>query len=369
MTACHPATAMMRSFRRRLAGVVGPVLLLAAGFAPVAAGQGSTSTTIVDGAVIHWNRDVPLAEDPRGFVLQYAGQVVEQTAALGETPPRARITGELRVEPIVSPREDGVPVPNDPWNRLGSVTVLTPSPSGGPPVELELIRFITGYGGATTFRQDLTSLAPLLQGTRTFRVFVSSYSPEPGWRVWFRLHFDDGLAGYRKPALAVPVFQERHVIADSARGSGLLTASIRIPPGLARPRLRLITTGHSTDGAAGNEFLTCPHVLRVDGSTVAIWRPWSEGSSDLDEANPWAGWVMIDGERAFRTSHVDRSGWKPGRAVEPLMIPLPELTPDRHTIQLEITGIRPAGADKAHGYWVVSGVVVADEPWPPPDPP
>jgi hypothetical protein len=60
------------------------------------------------------------------------------------------------------------------------------------------------------------------------------------------------------------------------------------------------------------------------------------------------------------------------------MIPVPELTPGSHTIQITIQGIRPKppGADAEsdpesahHGYWVVSAMVVADEPWPDTGPP
>ena len=64
-----------------------------------------------------------------------------------------------------------------------------------------------------------------------------------------------------------------------------------------------------------------------------------------------------------------RPGWHPGTTVEPLIIPVPELTPGRHTIELAIQGIRPCGPDGGHGYWRTSVVVVADEPWPTPQGP
>ncbi len=50
------------------------------------------------------------------------------------------------------------------------------------------------------------------------------------------------------------------------RGS---TGTIDIPAGLARPRLRITTTGHATDGAGGNEFVSSDHILRIDGQPVA----------------------------------------------------------------------------------------------------
>ncbi len=80
--------------------------------------------------------------------------------------------------------------------------------------------------------------------------------------------------------------------------------------------------------------------------------------------NPWAGRSSVEG-RELWSSDFDRSGWHPGLVVEPLMIPVPELGPGPHTIELQIKDIRPKKPDdEDHGYWVVSAVVVADEPWP-----
>ena len=55
--------------------------------------------------------------------------------------------------------------------------------------------------------------------------------------------------------------------------------------------------------------------------------------------------------------------------VEPRFIPVPELTPGLHVVELEILGIRPRDPDAPaeppgtlpyHGYWAVSADVVAD---------
>ena len=42
--------------------------------------------------------------------------------------------------------------------------MLAPSPDGGEPVEVELVRFVTPFGGPAVFEQDLTAFAPLLYG-------------------------------------------------------------------------------------------------------------------------------------------------------------------------------------------------------------
>ena len=98
----------------------------------------------------------------------------------------------------------------------------------------------------------------------------------------------------------------------------------------------------------------------------AVWgqlpRPWAEGDGGLRDANPFAGTQVVD-RREIAASDFDRSGWRPGQIVEPLFIPVPELTPGRHRISVEILDIRPQD-ESGRGYWVVSGTVVADEPWP-----
>jgi hypothetical protein len=170
--------------------------------------------------------------------------------------------------------------------------------------------------------------------------------------------------GQRRPKLAAPLLYDAHVTADAPRRS----IPVDVPAGLDGPRLRLLSTGHATDGEGGNEFVTSTHVLRVDGREVARWRPWTEGGGAVRDLNPWAGRQTIEG-RELRSSDFDRSGWTPGLVVEPLMIPVPELTPGRHIVELEILGIRPRSpltvdGKRHHGYWVESAVLVADDPWP-----
>jgi len=55
--------------------------------------------------------------------------------------------------------------------------------------------------------------------------------------------------------------------------------------------------------------------------------------------------------------------------VEPMIFPAAELTPGTHRVELVVEQIRPKdppGEDgkQHHGYWAVSAIVVADEPWP-----
>ena len=343
-------------FRRMLLG-----LLILAGATGSAMAQ---EVEIVTRQPIHWDKRVKELVDEDRFVIRFMGQSVEKTVQLPPPPPSParspRIIASVRVEPILS-RVDGKRRPNDPWCRLGTVTVMAPGVKGAPPVEVELMRFVTPYGGERVFKLDVSELGPLLYGTRTFRVFISSYSDKPGWRVSFKLKYER--AGYRRPAMVTPLFNDLHVTGD-ADGNAVLRSTIDIPAGLAQPRIRLITTGHATDGVGGNEFVTSTHILRVDGRVVARFRPWTELGLSLRPVNRWAGRTIVDGAEIWASDH-DRAGWHPGLTVPPTILPLPELTPGQHTIELEIQGIRPRDEDDGHhGYWAVSGVVVADRPLP-----
>lgn len=328
---------------------------------------------VFDAVALELDRDLPEPAMRDGYVLRSAGRVAERTLMLPgpatELRGTPRITATVAVQPrLVHPapglrpgaaQESRVARPGDPWTRMGNVTVLLPS-EGEESIEVELMRFITGFGGAGTFTQDLTALSPLLQGEVTLRVMMTTYM-NPGWDVSLTLTYSDE-AGYRRPALVAPLFHEQHVCVKN----NVLRARVRIPEGLEQPRIRLMTTGHSTDGAGGDEFITRTHILRIDGEEALRWRPWAENGASLRALNPMSGRFNIDG-RIVWSSDLDRSGWHPGLVVTPLLVPLPELSPGVHHIELEVVDIRPADpADELgnHGYWRISGVVVADEVWP-----
>jgi hypothetical protein len=341
--------------------------------APPAAGAGDRLIEVFDSEEIHWIEEQKLVTEPDGFVMRHALQTVERTIDLPPAPKNQRdaqrITAIVQVEPIYS-TVDGRLRPNDLWTRLGNISIVVPADDGGPIKELELVRFITGYGAPGTFKQDVTALAPHLYGRQTIRGFISTYSDKPGWKLSVSLRYTDEGVGQRRPVFAERVFHHPHVTAEHPK----LETRVEIPTGLDRPRLRIITTGHATQGTmAENEFISCTHILRIDGEEIARWRPWSEGGGPLRPLNPTAGWNRIDG-RVLRSSDYDRTGWHPGLVVEPLMIPVPELTPGRHTIELTILDIKekePLSEDgkRHHGYWYVSMAVVADEPWPIPETP
>lgn len=324
--------------------------------------------------------EAPLQVDPQlidgsavGPYAAFDGGRTLQTSL--ELPPKPadqrdarRIVATIIVEPVHMDVGDGQKVrAADPWTRAGNLCLVRPAPSRAAaatrpttqpePTLIELVRFITPFGGQATYVQDLTPLAPLLSGKVTFRLHLSTQT-KPGWKATVTLRYTAAAVGIRRPIWAEHVFHSDLITAENNR----LRSAVEIPRGVAQPRIRIISTGHATDGAGGDEFVTRAHVLRVDGQEVARWRPWAESGGALREVNPFSGRRTVDG-RTIWSSDSDRSGWHPGLAVEPINIPLPELTPGKHTIELEIVGIRPKDV-KGMGYWRASAILVADEPWP-----
>lgn len=300
----------------------------------------------------------PGATAPRGeLILKDLGQTAERTTRLPPEPMASQamsVFGVVTVEPIDDPTT--LPRPGDPWSRIGSVGVLLPMGGGKPPMQVELMRFVTGFGAAARFETDLTPLLPVLWGERTFRVHMSTWK-NPGWRVSFELRYEPETAGIRRPNMVVPLIDEPVV----TRATGRMNASFTLLPGLDRPRLRLISTGHGS--ALGDEFRSRTHVVRIDGVEVARWRPWREDGARARASSPWAERRTVDGREVW-ASDADRSGWIPGSLVEPFMIPLDELTPGRHRIEVEILDIRETPKDEPPDHWRLSVCVVADQAWP-----
>ena len=296
------------------------------------------------------------------FVIRWESQVAARVLDLPDPTPggeRLAIRAVLTVQPRPGdPADDAGDPLVDPWTRLGTVTV---APVGeGPPMETELVRFTTGYGAGGRYEADVTALAPLLRGRRLVRVFVATYGDTPGWEATFDLVYERAATGRRDPLLAAPVFDDPHV--HAARN--VLRRTLTVPAGIDVPRLRILTTGHATDGTGANEFVSAVHELRVDGRLVARWRPWRENGPELRPLNPWAGSISVGPGRDLRASDLDRSGWGPGLAVDPMIIPLPELRPGLADLELRIIGIRPEDPQTgAHGYFAVNATLLGDRAW------
>ena len=125
------------------------------------------------------------------------------------------------------------------------------------------------------------------------------------------------------------------------------------PAGLKNCALRYITTGHG-GWENGDEFTPRVNEILLDGRIVSRFVPWRSDCGTRRRWNPASGnfWNGVS------SSDLSRSGWCPGEAVSPVLVPLPDLTPGRHTIRVVIPMGPPEG--DSFSAWNVSGVLLGD---------
>ncbi|MFN8548671.1 MAG: peptide-N-glycosidase F-related protein [Candidatus Eisenbacteria bacterium] len=116
-------------------------------------------------------------------------------------------------------------------------------------------------------------------------------------------------------------------------------------------RLRYVTTGHG-GWDTGDEFQPKVNELRVDGRVLARFVPWRSDCETYRRLNPASG-NFWNGQSS---SDFSRSGWCPGAAVSPMTLPLGDLAPGKHRIEVAIDMGKPVG-ESASG-WNVSGVLL-----------
>ena len=104
----------------------------------------------------------------------------------------------------------------DPWDRAGHVRLLRVD---GP--DVELMKFMTAYGGETEWEEDVSHLALLLRGTCQFVGWIDTWV-SPGWRMDFSLDYESG--GAKKPDWIEPVFYELSYELTAPGNEGMLEA-------------------------------------------------------------------------------------------------------------------------------------------------
>jgi hypothetical protein len=128
---------------------------------------------------------------------------------------------------------------------------------------------------------------------------------------------------------------------------------VEVPVGAHDCALRYVTTGHG-GWDSGDEFVPKVNEILIDGRTVARYVPWRSDCGAYRRLNPASGNFW----NGLSSSDYSRSGWCPGAAVSPMILPLPDLAPGRHTVRVTI----PLGAPEGTSFsaWNVSGVLVGE---------
>lgn len=260
------------------------------------------------------------------------GRVIEQTMSFPEIADNDRILARLHVAPFA-----------DPWDRAGTIQLQTDDGSN-----VELLKFITGFGGETYHEQDVTHLRSLLSDrTVDIRGFIDTWVQE-AWVVDFEVEIIEDV-GVSPSSWGQPVFSTRTWRAEDFE-SGRQAFIVDIPSGLDEVSLHYLPSGHSINGSSGDEFITRDHRVWIDGTEVLVTRPWRTDCRNFRSANPRSGrWGNT------WSSDLSRSGWCPGDDVDPIAIDVTSHLPaGPHTIEYEVKDVRPVGADGAYGYWRAS---------------
>jgi hypothetical protein len=326
------------------AGAVGALLLGA-----LAAGWAAAATVVVfEGASIHFDSETPDPSPEDDVTYEDNGRVAVRTVTLPEAGPGVRILARVAARPIP---KDEISV-HDPWDRAGNVRLSLP---GRP--DLEVVKFVTAYGGVTEHEVDVTHLAAVLEGECTFKSFVDTWL-SPAWVIDFSLVFEsaDEAAG-PPPDWVLPLLHEPSATAESL-GRGGYAVDVEVPEGTARAVLYYLASGHCTDGRDEDEFVSKDNVISVGGIVVERFRPWRDDCRRFRDVNPYTrrwsdGWWSSD---------YSRSGWCPGDWVEPVALDLTDhLGAGPHTVRFNVEGVRPRGEDDHLGYWRISSYLVGWE--------
>ena len=230
--------------------------------------------TVFDDNMIHFLPKEPGRYETETVEAEEDGRVIVRDAKLDW--PTGRILAEVTTRPIP---KDELNV-YDKWDRAACVRLVR-----GEDPDIEVLKFITAYGGETTHRVDVSDLAPFLQGEVTWKGFVDTWST-PGWKMDFKILIepDDSVV---RPGWGRSLFYDPSVTAESMNG-GPIETRVSIPPDLSQIELRYLTSGHCTDGMGADEFETKDHVISVDGAEAYRFRPWRDDCRRFRESIPTA---------------------------------------------------------------------------------
>lgn len=313
----------------------------------VAAGEDVTVVKIFNEQTIHFNQDNPAEYVSSPDKCDDNGRVVLETVQLPDMKD-VKIEGLLKLIPI--PKDERSVY--DRWDRAGNICLVTENG-----VDIEVVRFMTSYGGYTEHEIDVSHLAPILRNECTFKAFVDTWA-SPGWKVDFSLRYEPFEPDMNPDWNSAVYYTNSFNQQDMPDGVGI---DVNIPEDFGRIVLNYISTGHCTDGRDDDEFISKPNVIYVDGISVYRFHPWRDDCRDYRELNPYcAKWT--DGSWS---SDYSRSGWCPGAEVIPEQIDLTDhLTAGDHKIKIVIENMRPVDEKDHFGYWRVSAHLVGWKEYP-----
>ncbi len=292
--------------------------------------------------MVHFNPENPSEYNRDGITSEDNGRMIVTSLAIPSFEHSVKIIAHLTLKPI--PKDERSV--HDRWDRAGNIRLRR---EGQP--DLEIIRFMTSYGGRTTHELDVSHLAPILSGECEFAAFMDTWV-SPAWKIDFSLEFEETSEWIDTDWVQPLLYINNFTNADHADG---VTVTVTIPDSIQTVTMYYYSTGHCTDGIDEDEFISKANVISVDGVVVERYHPWRDDCEQYRDRNPYcARWS--DG---YWSSDYSRSGWCPGAEVIPLEIELADhLTPGVHTITVNVENMRPRDENGHHGYWIISAFLV-----------
>jgi hypothetical protein len=242
-----------------------------------------------------------------------------------------------------------------------------------PPIEL--MRFFTSFGADhfnekreinnypwvedVIYKQDVSALIPSEEAPIWIGVFIGNYD-KGGHKVSLELDFYPSFDEEEKSAdtkYIQPLFSTINTLEMSGQNYGrlfkndTLAVEFEIEENIEDLQLVFTTTGHGGWGG-GDEFNPKLNQILLDGTEIFSIVPWRTDCGTYRLSNPASG----NFSNGMSSSDFSRSNWCPGTLTPPYIIPLMDIEPGMHRIQVVID----QGEDVEGGFshWGVTGVII-----------
>jgi len=157
-----------------------------------------------------------------------------------------------------------------------------------------------------------------------------------------------------------PLFNTTNILEMSGQNYGrlfendTLKTSFDVPKNIEDLNLLFTSTGHGGWGK-GDEFVPKLNQVFIDGKLTFTHVPWRSDCGTYRMSNPASG----NFGNGLSSSDLSRSNWCPATVTPPYIIPLKDLKPGKHTIEVVID----QGDDEGSSFnsWNVSGILTGNK--------
>jgi hypothetical protein len=280
------------------------------------------------------------------------------------------------------PESEGITVLDAYLNGLGKLPVFTDCSGKNyqgirkeanyqPPVEL--MRFFTSFGAGhfneirqinnylwaneAVYKQEVTALIPWEPQDVWIGVFIGNYD-KGGHIVSLELDFYPGSVEEADmvPKFILPLFSTINTLEMGGQNYGrlfnndTLRVVFELPEDVTDLHLLYTSTGHG-GWSGGDEFNPKLNQIFIDGEAIYNTIPWRTDCATYRLLNPASG----NFSNGLSSSDLSRSNWCPGTLTPPDMVPLNNLEPGQHVLEIVID----QGQDEAESFnhWGVTGVL------------